>query len=99
MKPAILSLILLFSATNFAAPHRPVQSQTKKAVVKESACAEAKATTGETYVYICTGSSSTRYHARSNCRGLGGCKATISKVTLQDAEKKGRTPCKICFGD
>lgn len=48
-------------------------------------------------VYICTGSSSTRYHRTENCRGLNSCKGKIVKVTRSDAENKyNRTPCKIC---
>lgn len=48
-------------------------------------------------VYICTGSSSTRYHATSTCRGLSRCSGNIVKVTRKQAEDTyKRTPCKIC---
>ncbi len=48
-------------------------------------------------VYICTGTSATRYHRTENCRGLNSCKGKIIKVTRYDAENKyNRTPCKIC---
>lgn len=54
-------------------------------------------TVSETYVYICTGGSSKRYHKTDRCKGLDNCKGTIKKVTLAYAEDKGRTPCKICY--
>lgn len=50
-----------------------------------------------TYVYICTGGSSTKYHKTSTCRGLNSCKGKIIRITKSDAENKYyRTPCKIC---
>ena len=50
-----------------------------------------------TYVYICTGSSSTKYHKTSSCRGLNNCQGDIVKITKSDAENKyHRTACKIC---
>lgn len=52
---------------------------------------------GETYVYICTGPQSERYHKTSGCRGLEKCSKDVKKVTLAYAEEKGRTPCKICY--
>ena len=51
---------------------------------------------GDTYVYICTGSKSVRFHKTPTCRGLNNCQGTITKITLEDARKMGRTPCKIC---
>lgn len=51
----------------------------------------------ENVVYICTGGSSTRYHATKSCRGLCNCGGTIREVTIEQAEKMGRTPCKICY--
>jgi hypothetical protein len=50
----------------------------------------------EKKVYICTGSSSKRYHEKKNCRGLSNCGGTIKELTIEQAEKQGRTPCKIC---
>lgn len=51
----------------------------------------------ETYVYICTGPKSKRYHKTSSCRGLEKCSKDVKKVTLVYAEGKGRTPCNICY--
>ncbi len=48
-------------------------------------------------VRICTGESSERYHAYSDCRGLSNCQASIEEVGLQEAESMGRTPCKKCY--
>ena len=50
-----------------------------------------------TMVYICTGSQSKRYHSSDRCRGLTRCSKSIKKVTLQEAQKQGRTPCQICY--
>lgn len=48
-------------------------------------------------VYICTGASAKAYHAKSNCRGISGCKGTVKKVSLAEAKKMGRSACKICY--
>ena len=52
---------------------------------------------GETYVYICTGPKSKRYHKTSECKGLDNCSKDVKKVTLSYAQDIGRTPCKICY--
>lgn len=55
-------------------------------------------TAAETYVYVCTGGSSKRYHKSTSCKGLDNCQANIKKVTLSYAEDTlKRTPCKICY--
>ena len=51
----------------------------------------------ESYVYICTGPKSERYHNTKNCRGLNKCSASIEKVTLKKAKEMGRTACGICY--
>lgn len=52
---------------------------------------------GDSYVYICTGPQSKKYHKTENCRGLSKCSGTIKKITLDEAKKIKRTPCKICY--
>lgn len=52
---------------------------------------------GDTYVYICTGPQSKKYHKTENCRGLNKCSGSIKKITLDEAKQIGRTPCKICY--
>ena len=47
------------------------------------------------YVYLCEGPASKVYHASPDCRGLSRCSTKIYKVTLQEAVKMGRRPCKI----
>jgi len=48
----------------------------------------------ETYVYICTGSYSTKYHYNKNCRGLSNCKSDIVKTSLSKAKNQyKRTLC------
>ena len=49
-----------------------------------------------TYVYICTGPQSKRYHKASTCRGLSNCSKEIRRVSLEKARSMGRTPCKWC---
>ena len=44
-------------------------------------------------VYICDSRGATRYHYRSNCRGLSNCKHKIVSVPLEKA-MKDRTLCK-----
>ena len=51
----------------------------------------------ETYVYICTGPKSKRYHCTKNCRGLNSCSESIEKVTLTKAKELGRDACGICY--
>ena len=47
------------------------------------------------YVYLCEGPYSKVYHKAENCRGLSNCSTKIYKVTLEEAEKMSRRPCKI----
>lgn len=47
------------------------------------------------YVYICEGPYSKVYHKSATCRGLSNCSTRIYKVTLEEAQKLGRRPCKI----
>ncbi|WP_339611504.1 hypothetical protein [uncultured Planktosalinus sp.] len=50
--------------------------------------------TGESpEVYVCNGKSSKRYHYKKNCRGLSNCRSSISKVSLEEAKRRGRTLC------
>ena len=53
--------------------------------------------TEQTFVYICTGEYAKAYHAYSDCRGLGNCRASIKKITKAEAQHNGRVPCKICY--
>jgi hypothetical protein len=47
------------------------------------------------YVYLCEGPYSKVYHKSQDCRGLSNCSTKIYKVTLEEAVKMGRRPCKI----
>lgn len=47
------------------------------------------------YVYVCEGPYSKVYHKSNECRGLSNCSTKIYKVTLEEAVKMGRRPCKI----
>ena len=47
-------------------------------------------------VYICTGNNSYAYHSNRNCFGIKSCSKRIKKVTIEEAEELGRTPCHFC---
>lgn len=51
---------------------------------------------GADKVYICTGGSSQCYHSRNTCSGLRRCSGEIKQITLEQAQKMNRRPCKIC---
>ena len=53
----------------------------------------------DTYVYMCTGPSSKRYHKTDKCKGLVKCSKEVVKVEKSYAESKGKTPCKMCYKD
>lgn len=45
----------------------------------------------ESYVYICKGKSSKKYHYSPNCRGLSNCSTDTYKVSLSKARQINRT--------
>lgn len=47
------------------------------------------------YVYVCEGPRSVVYHRSENCSGLSHCSTRTYKVTLEEAIKMRRRPCKI----
>jgi len=47
-------------------------------------------------VYICQGSKSACYHVRTDCNGLRRCSTQLKEITLEEAKKMGRRPCKVC---
>lgn len=48
-------------------------------------------------VYVCTGSSSTKYHSFKGCKSIEACNGEIIYVDYKEAETDGRTPCGYCF--
>ena len=48
-------------------------------------------------VYVCMGSSATRYHKTDECPSLGNCKRGIEAMSVDEAEDMGRTPCRRCY--
>lgn len=50
----------------------------------------------EKTVYICTGPMSQCYHSDQDCYGLQRCSKSIEAVSLTEAIKDGRRPCKYC---
>lgn len=49
--------------------------------------------TGKTTVYLCDSSSAKKYHLNKNCKGLSSCQHRVTTLTLELAQKKGRTLC------
>ena len=50
---------------------------------------------GTEYVYICEGPYSNVYHKAADCRGLSNCSTKVYKMTLEEAQRLNRRPCKI----
>ncbi len=48
-------------------------------------------------VFVCNGKYAKRYHRTQNCSGLSNCQGGITKMTVEQAESKGLTPCKKCY--
>jgi hypothetical protein len=77
-----LTLLLVISlGGNFTCP-------ASSAIVSKTAAATE-------YVYLCEGPYSKVYHASPDCKGLSRCSTRIEKVTLEEARKEGRRPCKF----
>ncbi|WP_207432229.1 thermonuclease family protein [Sabulibacter ruber] len=47
-------------------------------------------------VMICQSKGSKTFHVDKNCHLLEQCKSTITSITLTQAQKERRTPCKVC---
>lgn len=48
------------------------------------------------YVYICTGPKSHKYHTDEYCKGLSSCSGDIIRMDIEEAYDSGYTPCKWC---
>ncbi len=49
------------------------------------------------YVYICTGPYSKKYHKTEDCMWLENCSEDVERISIEEAEDMGRTPCKGCY--
>jgi len=58
---------------------------------------ESKTNADAQLVYVCISNTSYRYHS-FKCWGLEKCTHEIRRMTIAEAEKMGKTPCKICYG-
>ena len=102
MKPLILSLILLFSATIFATPHIPDKPQVKKAETKVETQTNAheydNCLSDDTLVYVCTGPKAYAYHKSDKCRAFNNCTGSAVRKTLKQAKEGGWSkPCGYCY--
>lgn len=50
-------------------------------------------------VYVCSGQKARRYHLDSDCKGLSKCSGRILEMTVEEAQDKGKTPCRLCVGE
>ena len=48
-------------------------------------------------VYVCSGPASKRYHSVEDCDSLKRCSGGILRMTADDAERIGKTPCRLCI--
>lgn len=85
----LFAIILMASCSGSSKKSADVESEKKDSVVKSDAYSD--------NVYICTGSSSKRYHCDPDCKGLSRCSGEKEKISEEEAEDMGRTPCKICY--
>lgn len=83
------AIILMASCSGSSKKSADVESEKKESVVKSDAYSD--------NVFICTGSSSERYHCDPDCKGLSRCSGEIEEISEEEAEDMGRTPCKICY--
>lgn len=49
-------------------------------------------------VYVVMSNTAHVYHSRKDCKGLQNATHKIKQVTVEEAKKMGRRPCKICYG-
>lgn len=50
-------------------------------------------------VYVCSGSSTSKYHLNPDCQGLKNCGSPVKRTTVAYMSSKGRSACKICSQD
>ena len=97
MKKITLVLALTFSLTTaFAQTNTAAKADSKgaKAETKMEKPKDAKAT-----VYVCDSKTAKAYHSSKTCTGLTKCSGTVKEMAKADAEKAGKTPCKMCNKD
>lgn len=85
----LFAIILMASCSSYSKKSVYVEPEKKESVAKPAGYSD--------NVYICTGSSSKRYHCDPDCKGLSRCSGEIEEVSEEEAEDMGRTPCKICY--
>lgn len=85
----LLAIILMVSCSSSSKKPADIEPEKKESVAKPAGYSD--------NVYICTGSSSKRYHCDRDCRGLSSCSGEIEEISEEEAEDMGRTPCKICY--
>lgn len=85
----LLTIILMASCSSSFKKSADVEPEKKESAVKSADSSGS--------VFVCTGSSSKRYHCDRDCKGLSRCSGEIEEISEEEAEDMGRTPCKICY--
>lgn len=85
----LFAIILMASCSSSSKKSDDIESEKKESAVKSADHSD--------NVYICTGSSSKRYHCDPDCKGLSRCSGEIEEISEEEAEDMCRTPCKICY--
>lgn len=85
----LFAIILMVSCSSSSMKFADIEPERKESAVKSAGFGG--------NVYICTGGSSKRCHCDPDCKGLSRCSGEIEKVSEEEAEDMGRTPCKICY--
>lgn len=49
-------------------------------------------------VYVVMSNTAKAYHSNLKCKGLKNATHPIKQVSIEEAQKMGRKPCKICYG-
>lgn len=84
-KSKSIILHLLLFAFLFLAPAVSLNAGEEEAIAQEK-------------VYVVMSNTAQVYHSNKNCSGLKSATHTIKEVSIEEAKKMGRRPCKICYG-
>ena len=94
MKKITLVLALTFSLTAAFAQNNKAAKTDSKGAQAEAKMEKPKDAKGN--VFICDSKTAKAYHSSKTCTGLSKCSGTVKEMAKADAEKAGKTPCKMC---
>ena len=91
-----LFLVVFIASIGLSQSPKSTPDSNNSSIKTESSSKSLASVKPETYVLICQSKTAKAYHSH-NCRGLGKCTHEIVKVTLEEAQQMGRTPCGFCY--